>query len=700
MKKFKIVVLFFASVFLAHTGYSQTCMANSAVQWQWPTHSNWFFGNGIKATFPSGNGAIQMGTFPSDNLTYEGTAAISDENGVLKYYSNGNKLWKANGTLISSQLQAGNENGATQGSSAVNGVLFVKHPLDNTHLYIFTVDDYETSSNNWNGLNYRVLDMTNDILSAAVNLKNASNQSYRTTEQLAATFHANGTDVWITTRESSFDGVSEHRNIFTYKLTSSGIQTTPVVSLVPASTFSNDLSSDRGSMKFSWDGSKAATVNYIGANTKERGVIVYDFNNATGVFSNAKAIGGIPYFDNNGVPQGGHTSGTVLCDGSYDCEFSPDNNRLYVVGRVDNDKTVNGVPGNNFQTALYSFDLTQSTVLNINLSAQISYVLPNTDQEQSLKLGGDGKLYMASYTNSYIHSFSGNLNTASLTHSTVSTASGRLSQRGFPHMFIPASDFLNIQNQNPLAICSSPVNLGVNWLCKGTSAEDAINNTNGWSGVGITDAANGIFNPASAGVGTHQIIYTLNSLSDTITITVATEDCVVDTVCPTCITFTPMAGKKYVVSAWVAEQATTQNPYPMNNNTHTAPSIQLTFMDISNNIIQVMNFTPSGNLVGEWQKIESDFVVPAGTKKMKFAFVNSSSTTAVYFDDFRIHPFNASMVSYVYNQETMQLQAQLDENNFYTVYIYDEEGNLVKTTVETIEGVRTAAETRSNIQRK
>ncbi len=48
-----------------------------------------------------------------------------------------------------------------------------------------------------------------------------------------------------------------------------------------------------------------------------------------------------------------------------------------------------------------------------------------------------------------------------------------------------------------------------------------------WSGTGITDATNGIFSPAIAGVGTHQIIYTISGTcgdTDTISITVTQAD--------------------------------------------------------------------------------------------------------------------------------------------------------------------------------
>lgn len=52
------------------------------------------------------------------------------------------------------------------------------------------------------------------------------------------------------------------------------------------------------------------------------------------------------------------------------------------------------------------------------------------------------------------------------------------------------------------------------------------------------------------------------------------------------------------------------------------------------------------------------------------------------FDDFRVHPFDASMISYVYN-EWGELSFILDANNLYTKFDYDEIGRLRHTYKET-----------------
>jgi hypothetical protein len=88
--------------------------------------------------------------------------------------------------------------------------------------------------------------------------------------------------------------------------------------------------------------------------------------------------------------------------------------------------------------------------------------------------------------------------------------------------------------------------------------------------------------------------------------------------------------------------------------------------------------------------------MPAGTTELKIELVNNDEMVDVYFDDIRIHPFNASMKSYVYDASTLLLSAELDDNNFATIYEYDNEGQLIRIKKETERGIMTIQESRSN----
>jgi len=71
----------------------------------------------------------------------------------------------------------------------------------------------------------------------------------------------------------------------------------------------------------------------------------------------------------------------------------------------------------------------------------------------------------------------------------------------------------------------------------------------------------------------------------------------------------------------------------------------------------------------------------------------------VYFDDIRIHPFNANMKTYIYDTRTLRQSAEMDENNYASFYEYDEEGQLIRVKKETIQGIKTIKETRSAKQK-
>jgi len=90
--------------------------------------------------------------------------------------------------------------------------------------------------------------------------------------------------------------------------------------------------------------------------------------------------------------------------------------------------------------------------------------------------------------------------------------------------------------------------------------------------------------------------------------------------------------------------------------------------------------------------------VPPGATSANLVLSNDGSQD-VYFDDIRIHPFNANMKSYVYDPFSLRLSAELDENNYASFYEYDEEGQLVRVKKETIQGIKTIKETRSSKQK-
>jgi hypothetical protein len=110
--------------------------------------------------------------------------------------------------------------------------------------------------------------------------------------------------------------------------------------------------------------------------------------------------------------------------------------------------------------------------------------------------------------------------------------------------------------------------------------------------------------------------------------------------------------------------------------------------------VNTIQLSPSGNLVEGWQRYEAVVDIPANATQMSVTLQASDSATT-YFDDIRIHPYHAQMKSFVYNAVNLRLMAELDENNYATLYEYDDDGTLVRVKKETERGVQTIKESRS-----
>lgn len=155
-------------------------------------------------------------------------------------------------------------------------------------------------------------------------------------------------------------------------------------------------------------------------------------------------------------------------------------------------------------------------------------------------------------------------------------------------------------------------------------------------------------------------------------------------------TMSLMQGKKMVLSAWVKENGPDCKCSTYVNNTIT---ISYTGSGTTE------TFHPTGSIIEGWQRYESVFTVPATATAISVSLNNSSGSAPAYFDDVRIHPFNANMKSFVYHSSSLRLMSELDENNYASFYEYDDDGTLTRVKKETQRGVKTITETRSAMQK-
>jgi hypothetical protein len=151
-------------------------------------------------------------------------------------------------------------------------------------------------------------------------------------------------------------------------------------------------------------------------------------------------------------------------------------------------------------------------------------------------------------------------------------------------------------------------------------------------------------------------------------------------------TFSPFTGKKMLIGGWVKEaNSCTCLSYSRDH-------IIVTFSRPAGDTS--ITLSPSGNMIEGWQRYEAIVTAPIGSTSMALRLQASDSSTT-YFDDIRIHPFNANMRSYVYNPVNLRLMAEMDEDNYATFFEYDDDGTLIRVKKETERGIMTTKETRS-----
>ncbi len=156
--------------------------------------------------------------------------------------------------------------------------------------------------------------------------------------------------------------------------------------------------------------------------------------------------------------------------------------------------------------------------------------------------------------------------------------------------------------------------------------------------------------------------------------------------------FAPDTGE-YVFGAWVLDNST----IPV----YSDVEFEIEFMDISETVLSSYTVTFDGESDDEpvielWKRVEDRFTVPSNAAFITVTITNIGSSD-FYIDDIRMHPVKGNMKSFVYDRYNLRLMAELDENNYATLYEYDEEGNLIRVKKETERGIMTLKEHRQNL---
>lgn len=150
--------------------------------------------------------------------------------------------------------------------------------------------------------------------------------------------------------------------------------------------------------------------------------------------------------------------------------------------------------------------------------------------------------------------------------------------------------------------------------------------------------------------------------------------------------FEPLPAQKYILNVWVKDAqpaSKTVNIAVAIKGEHTAP----TTVALSCKAI-----------VEGWKLLEGE-INTALISGSKLQLTMKATGATVNVDDIRIHPKNALMKSYAYDDKNFKLMAELDENAFATFYEYDDEGSLVRVKKETERGIMTIKENRSSYKK-
>lgn len=309
-------------------------------------YDNWYFGGRAGIHFSSGAGSSTPQTIPNSVMDAdEACASISDRNGNLLFYTNGVTVYNQQHQVMLNGDQLSGDKSACQ-------VIIIPHPGNDSLYYLFTGDAVENDFQR--GYRYSIVNINRDGGKGEVLSKNTLLWS-SCTERIAAARHVNGIDVWLVTND-------QNSNVFrSWLITCNGLQASPVVSTA-GTVLDFARNTNTGVMKLSPDGKFLCQTHFpiFDENTYVPNFVqLLDFDNATGIISNARRIG--------------------FSDAQYlYCEFSPGSRQLYL--------------GRTYDSKIDQFDISLPTT-NAILASRFTF--NTTSGHFDMQLGPDEKIYCA-----------------------------------------------------------------------------------------------------------------------------------------------------------------------------------------------------------------------------------------------------------------------------------------------------------------
>lgn len=329
-------ILFVIATFFIWSAFSQ----NQA--------NNWYFGANAGLNFNTEPPTILL---DGELWTNEGCSTISDLNGELLFYTDGQLVYDKTHNVMPEHFNSGVLFGD---SSSTNSALIVPKPNDENIHYIITVD----VDAGVQGLRYTEVDLS--LNNGLGDITNNINQPLHTpvTEKLSALHIDDEGITWVVAHKW------ESNEFIAYRIDENGVDINPIVSAT-GQFLGGELRETRGQMKISPNGLRLAMVNEF-SNT----VQLFNFNPLTGEISNPMTIMDLELDDPLGI------------QALYGVEFSPNSELLYVSQR---------------STGVYQFNLALGSTQEIIDSE--TTVVDTEDQPfyMGMQLAKNNKIYVARY---------------------------------------------------------------------------------------------------------------------------------------------------------------------------------------------------------------------------------------------------------------------------------------------------------------
>lgn len=264
-----------------------------AAQYYTNQNKQWAFGIYVGMDFTSGSPSL----FSTPMQAGEGSASVADAAGNILFYTNGSSVYNRTGLI----MPAGLGIVPFPVYSTTQAVVIAPQPGSTTLYYVFSL---EFTAGNIAAppvgrLAYSIVDMSlngglGDVTTAGVPI-------IANLGEKMITVGGNGCNIWLLVH-------SRDSALFrAYEISSSGLNTTPVISNVGSLAGPSGYSA--GTIKVSHDRTRLAAMCSRWQPGGQQGVELYDFNATTGTVSNCRVL--------------------TNSRSAYGAEFSPDNTRLY-----------------------------------------------------------------------------------------------------------------------------------------------------------------------------------------------------------------------------------------------------------------------------------------------------------------------------------------------------------------------------------